>query len=105
MLVDSTTTIMGTTRYTATFTNSLFVNQVLDLQDIPLKPAYILGDVNSDGEIDMKDVLMLRKKIASQPIDESKYSREAADVNRDNQIDMKDVLKIRRYIAKYITEF
>ena len=54
------------------------------------------GDVNGDGAIDMKDVLLLRKFIANvgDPVDEI-----AADANGDGAIDMKDVLLLRKFIA------
>ena len=54
------------------------------------------GDVNADGTIDMKDVLMLRKSIAGlvKLADET-----VADVNADGSIDMKDVLLLRKFIA------
>ena len=62
------------------------------------------GDVNQDNEIDMKDVLMLRKKIANLPIDMEAYNPKAADANVDGEIDMKDVLVIRKFIARMIPE-
>ena len=55
-----------------------------------------LGDVDGDGEVSMKDVLLVRKFIAGlvDSIDES-----AADYNADGSVDMKDVLLIRKFIA------
>lgn len=58
---------------------------------------YIPGDVNSDGVINTKDVVFLRRSIAggySQTIDAS-----AADVNDDGKRNTKDVVLIRRHIA------
>ena len=62
----------------------------------------LLGDVNGDNDINMKDVLLTRKFIASKSgtIDET-----AADVNGDQSVDMKDVLLIRKYIAQLINAF
>ena len=61
-----------------------------------------LGDATGDGEIDMKDVLVIRKYIAGISSD---LNTEAADVNKDGSVDMKDVLLVRKYIAGLITSF
>lgn len=55
------------------------------------------GDANDDGDIDMRDVLLIRKYIAKQPV---KPNLAASDVTYDGDIDMRDVLLIRKYIAK-----
>lgn len=55
------------------------------------------GDVNGDGNIDMLDVLLIRKYIAKQPI---ALDIKIADVTCDGYVDMLDVLLIRKYIAK-----
>ncbi|MBP5303505.1 MAG: family 16 glycosylhydrolase [Clostridia bacterium] len=61
-----------------------------------------LGDLNEDGDIDMKDVLAIRKHIMDPSF---VINTTLANVNRDEEIDMKDVLLIRKYIAKVITSF
>jgi hypothetical protein len=60
--------------------------------------GYLPGDVNDDGEVTTKDVLVLRRYIAG--IDDyKKINPLAADVNGDGEITTQDVLKLRRYIA------
>lgn len=59
----------------------------------------VQGDVNGDGNLDMKDVLLLRKHIAG--IDVT-LDEEAADINHDGSVDMKDVLMMRKIIAGMI---
>ena len=54
------------------------------------------GDVNRDGGVDMKDVLLLRKHIAQMDVE---IDLAVADVNGDGNVDMKDVLLVRRHIA------
>lgn len=54
------------------------------------------GDVNEDYEVDMKDVLLLRKAIARIVLDPVS---EAGDLNNDIALDMKDVLLLRKIIA------
>lgn len=61
------------------------------------KDSVIYGDADGDGEINMLDVLLIRKFIAKQPVTPDIT---AADVTHDGALDMLDVLKIRKYIAK-----
>ncbi|MEE1018044.1 MAG: dockerin type I repeat-containing protein, partial [Acutalibacteraceae bacterium] len=56
---------------------------------------------NNDGNIDMLDVLLIRKYIAKQPVE---INADAANVVSDANIDMLDVLLIRKYIAKQPVE-
>ena len=63
--------------------------------DPPVTALY--GDANDDGNVDMLDVLLIRKKIAKQPVTLNQVN---SDVTHDNSVDMLDVLKIRKKIAK-----
>lgn len=68
------------------------------------KPAYTLGDVNDDGNIDAKDaVLVLR--YAAKLANLNSQQQLSADVNADGAIDAKDAVKILRYAAELITSF
>ena len=59
----------------------------------------LYGDANSDGAVNMKDVLAIRKCIAGLSAD---IDLVAADANADGVVNMKDVLSIRKYIAGLI---
>ena len=59
--------------------------------------APAIGDANSDGVIDMKDILLVRKVVAS--FTGLTYDKTAADYNGDGTIDLKDVLAIRKAVA------
>lgn len=65
----------------------------------PTQPsqAVLAGDANSDGVINMKDVLTLRKLLADIAVE---INEAAADFNGDGAINMKDVLGLRKEIAK-----
>ena len=63
--------------------------------------ASLAGDANGDGEIDMKDVLVIRKYIANLTDD---LDLKAADCNGDGIVDMKDVLLLRKFIAGWDVE-
>jgi hypothetical protein len=63
----------------------------------PPKEKSLTGDVNGDGNINLKDVVLMRRYIAGGwgvTLDEK-----VADVNGDNTVNLKDVVMLRRYIA------
>ena len=69
----------------------------------PQKPAgttrietLYYGDANTDGTVNMKDVLVLRKYLANLDVT---FSQEAADATQDGEVNMKDVLAIRKFVA------
>ncbi len=69
-----------------------------DITVIPKLISTIPGDVNGDGDVNVKDVLIARRVIAGlAEIGEDEYAR--ADMNGDGDVTSKDVLKMRRYIA------
>ena len=59
------------------------------------------GDVNADGDINMKDVLLIRRIIAGQKPTDVFVDEAAADANADGDVNMKDVLLLRQYVAKF----
>ena len=56
------------------------------------------GDANGDGDLNMKDVLLMRRDIAGLSDVEDVYFTNA-DIVTDGDLNMKDVLKARRIIA------
>lgn len=61
---------------------------------------YLLGDVNGDNVVDIKDVTILRRYLAGTA---SNIDLLAADTNGDGRIDIKDVTILRRYLAGIAT--
>ena len=61
----------------------------------------LLGDANNDGDINMKDVLALRKQLAGMS---SEINLINADCNGDGDVNMKDVLMLRKFLAGLITK-
>ena len=62
-----------------------------------LRPASA-RDANGDGNVNLKDVVLIRRAIAG-GWTLTNYNPAAADVNSDNNINLKDVVLIRRFIA------
>ena len=85
----TTTTTTTTTKKTTTTTTTTTTTEPAEEVNI--------GDVNNDGSINLKDVVMLRRYIAGGwgvELDEK-----AADVNGDGAVNLKDAVTLRRYIA------
>lgn len=57
------------------------------------------GDVNQDGSIDLKDVLILKRCLAEQEVPEFHFAN--ADVNVDERVDMSDLLILKKYLAEW----
>lgn len=73
-----------------------YMGNVVDKQYPDGKPAYTLGDVNDDGEINLKDVVLLRQYYAGGDVTVNEL---AADVNGDGAVTLKDVVRLRQYYA------
>ena len=68
------------------------------------KPAYVLGDVNGDGEITIIDVTLARRYYkGAATLADDQITR--MDVNQDGKISIADITLIRRYYKGVITEF
>ena len=67
-------------------------------------PAIVYGDVNGDGRVNGRDVLLLRSYMANFDYDTNTSTVEVhpgADVNGDGRINGRDVLLLRSYMANY----
>lgn len=64
----------------------------------------MLGDVNCDGDIDVRDVTALRQYIVKL-IDLDEQQMLSADVTDDEKVDMKDLGQLLKYMIKVIDTF
>ncbi|MBQ4284812.1 MAG: hypothetical protein IJB96_12905 [Lachnospira sp.] len=55
------------------------------------------GDSNSDGIVDIKDAVMLKKHLAGDT--ETGFSMNQSDVNADGKVDIVDAVKLMKYLA------
>lgn len=65
--------------------------------------VYPMGDVNSDGEVNIADCLVFRNVLANSKYAAMDYS--SADVTGDLCVDAKDLLEIRKKLAGYDVNF
>ena len=70
---------------------------VIDNGSVAIK-TFMLGDVNKDGVVDIKDVTILRRYLAG-TVAADTVDAPAADCNEDGVVDIKDVTILRRYLA------
>jgi hypothetical protein len=70
--------------------------------NVSIKSAYILGDANRDGKVNIKDSALVRRYAAGWKVD---IDEDASDVNGDGKINIKDSALIRRYAAGWKVEF
>lgn len=64
----------------------------------------ILGDVNGDGKVNVKDATLIQK-FAAKLIDLTDAEKLRADVNGDGKVNVKDATAIQKYAAKIQTGF
>lgn len=68
---------------------------------IEVEPEIMLGDINNDKTVDMRDVLVMQRGYARY-FSFTEWERKVADVTKDGEVDMHDILKVSRYIARLI---
>ena len=56
------------------------------------------GDINNDNEIDITDLVILRRGLAGL-VELTSNENLAADINHDNNVDITDLVILRRYLA------
>ncbi len=66
--------------------------------DVTEIPKILRGDVNGDGTVNMKDVLLLRKVLAGTAELDLKYFRNSI-LDGEESLSLKDLLALRRLIA------
>ena len=62
------------------------------------------GDVNGDGEVTSRDIILIRQYVANYDNNTGRSTVDVfsgADANGDGQISTKDIVLIRRYVANY----
>lgn len=67
------------------------------------KPAYVLGDVNEDGKINMTDVNRLFRYTTRKEISLTEAQLAAADVTGDGKVNITDVNRLFKFVTKQIT--
>ena len=61
-----------------------------------------VGDVNADGDITLRDVLVIRKYVAGVLPENDYIDMDASDIDSDASVSLKDVLLLRKSVAEKI---
>ena len=67
----------------------------VDDGNISFATDYVKGDVNSDDNADVKDLVRLKKYVAQT---EYNINKLAADINNDGKINSEDLTSMRQYL-------
>ena len=57
--------------------------------------SYLFGDVNNDGKINMRDVVLLQQVVNGWNVN---YNKDASDYNGDGKINMRDIVALQQHI-------
>jgi hypothetical protein len=72
-------------------------------EDTPDTPEVIAGDVDGDGKISTKDLLILRNYFANYNYETGSSTVEisaGADMNKDGNVDTLDVIALRKWLTE-----
>ena len=74
--------------------------EFISLGEAPTNPSekVLLGDVNGDGKVNIKDATMIQKSAASL-VTLTDEQAKAADVNKDSKVNVNDTTAIQRFVA------
>ena len=89
-----------TYRATVTFEGKTYTNT----KTAVLPKLYILGDVDSDGDIEVRDATWIQRHIADIDIPFS-FRDASADVNGDGEVTLLDVTYIQKHLANMNTPY
>lgn len=78
-----------------------YKGNVIYTLDFDCKGARLPGDVNDDGDINMKDLTRLQQYLAQWEV---KINKENANVNGDSDINMKDLTRLQQKLADWDVE-
>jgi len=92
-----TVTTYATTNKVTTKTTTEATTETVAVTTAQVTESCVLGDANSDNELNLRDVVILRRYIAGGWQDA--INKNAADMNGDNEINLKDVVLQRRKIV------
>lgn len=67
-----------------------------------IEPFMLLGDINSDGTIDLTDLSELSLTLVGDKV-LSEDQLKAADINKNGEADLSDLARLKQYLSKVIT--
>ncbi len=90
------------TEITETTTTTETTSAITLTEEVEKVPTAILGDVNSDSEVNVRDCAYIAKKLAEKKSYE--LTPETADYNRDNTVNIRDAASIANKLGMNLTQ-
>ena len=78
--------------------SAVFALPITTNADEPAAADIIYGDANSDGKINLLDLISMRKHLAKWNVE---IDLAAADVKFDGNVNLLDLIQLRKYLAKW----
>ena len=82
--------------------NKILDKEVLNIGKIeveePVEPEILWGDADENGEVTIKDVILMRQYILEEGNIDNKFNFTNADVKIDGEINMKDIILMRQHL-------
>lgn len=96
----------GSPEVTVYCTLNSYAQQYAVKKNIPyvLTGGVMLGDVNTDGSINVNDVTALQRCVAELEMPEA-IGYQAADIDGNGSVDISDATELQRFLAEYATEY
>ena len=79
--------------------NAVFTVAEVNSIAVAERPTVLIGDVNSDGKVNIDDATLIQKYSIDLPVDG--FDVNAADVNGDGRISVLDTTCVQKYAADY----
>lgn len=80
---------------------SVKTGQKISITNAGITSTFVIklyGDVNGDGNIDIRDLLIIQKHLVKSKLLENEYNR-AADINKDGNLDIRDLLLEQKHLV------
>lgn len=87
-----------------TFETNHFSTYVVTKEDLFAGSGFVYGDVNGDGEVDVKDAVLLKKYLAEFEDAINSLDKSAGDVTGDGDITSADAVRLLKALAEYKVE-
>ncbi len=87
-----------------TFETNHFSTYVITKEDLFAGAGFVYGDVNGDGEVDVKDAVLLKKYLAEFEDAVNSLDKGAGDVTGDGDITSTDAVRLLKALAEYDVE-
>lgn len=85
--------------YPSTLGDDYIASEIADALNITyVRTAKLLGDVNDDGVVDVRDLVRLEKYFAQ--VDGAEINALNSDVNEDGLVDTRDMVRLAKYFAQ-----